>query len=55
MSSLFTKLMATPLRPNLPERPILKEAREDEEELLFLLWASVLTAQAVNKNKDGSD
>ena len=26
-SSLMTKLMATPLRPNLPERPILQGAR----------------------------
>jgi len=24
MSSLLTKFIATPLRPNLPERPILK-------------------------------
>lgn len=49
--------MATPLRPNLPERPILKEARENIEELLFSFLALLLTTgnRAINKTEDGSD
>ena len=39
MSSDFTKLMATPLRPNRPERPILKEERSC---MCIQLWVKVL-------------
>lgn len=49
MSSLFTKLIATPLRPNLPERPILKVAGENVKELLFSFLALVLTNRAIKK------
>ena len=38
MSSDFTKLMATPLRPNRPERPILKEERSC---MCIQLWVKV--------------
>lgn len=55
MSSLFTKLIATPLRPNLPERPILKDAGENVKELLFSFLALVLTNRAIKKKEDGSD
>lgn len=57
MSLFFIKLMVIFLRLNLFERLILKEVRENIEELFFLFLALlfIIGNRVINKIEDGLD